>query len=200
MIGEGSVLVQPDMAQIVLGVETENKVLREAQSENAQKISTIIQALRNIGIQEEHIQTDNFTIFPMYDFLDGKQVFRGYRVEHLLRVTVIDIKKIGLVVDTAVENGANRVSNIIFQISNSAGLYQNALQKAVSDAVQKANTIASQLQIELNPIPIRIIEESKFIEGPVPFSHSQMVKSSATEIQPGREEIKAVVTATFSTR
>lgn len=200
MIGEGSVLVQPDMAQIVLGVETENKVLREAQSENAQKISTIIQALRNIGIQEEHIQTDNFTIFPMYDFLDGKQVFRGYRVEHLLRVTVIDIKKIGLVVDTAVENGANRVSNIIFQISNSEGLYQNAIQKAVSDAVQKANTIASQLQIELNPIPIRIIEESKFIEGPVPFSQSQMVKSSATEIQPGREEIKAVVTATFSTR
>jgi uncharacterized protein len=200
VVGEGSISIQPDMAQIVLGVETEYKELLKAQSENAQKISNIIQALRNLGILEENIQTDNFTIYPMYDFMDGKQVFRGYRVEHLLRVTIPDINSAGLVVDTGVENGANRVSNITFQVSNSAALYQKALERAVADAIKKAETIAAELGIELNPVPKSIMEERRLVEGPIPFHEAQMVKSASTEIQPGREEIKGTVTATFSTR
>lgn len=197
--GEGRISIQPDTAQVLIGVETENTELRTAQAENAQKISDITHALIDIGILTENIQTDNFTIFPMYDFVDGKQVFRGYRIDHMLQVTVLDIDKVGLVVDTAVEHGANRVSNISFQILNSSNLYQRALTMAVEDALQKAKTIANAFNLTLIPTPKSVVEERRFLETPIPLQKTQMVLSASTEIQPGKEDIEAVVTAVFST-
>ncbi len=197
--GEGRISIQPDTAQVLVGVESEHTELRTAQTENAQKIAEIMQALIDIGILTENIQTDNFTIFPMYDFVDGKQVFRGYRVDHMLQVTVLDIDKVGLVVDTAVEYGANRVSNISFQILNSSNLYQRALAMAVEDALQKAKTIANAFNLTLIPTPKSVVEERRFLETPIPLQKTQMVLSASTEIQPGKEDIEAVVTAVFST-
>ncbi|MGG0716532.1 SIMPL domain-containing protein [Robertmurraya massiliosenegalensis] len=199
VIGEGSVTVQPDRASIKLGVEIEDKELRKAQSENAEKISAIIDALHQIGISAEQIQTDNFTIYPMYDYVDGKQVFRGYRVEHLLQITVSEIGNVGLVVDTAVEHGANRVSNISFQVSNPSEVYQIALRKAVEDAIQKAQTIANTLNINIVPTPKNITEEKTAVRAPAPLYEVQMVKAASTEIEPGTQDLRAVVSAIFTT-
>ncbi len=198
VIGEGSVTLQPDRASIKLGVEIEDKQLRKAQSENAEKISAIINALHEIGISAEHIQTDHFTIFPMYDYVDGKQVFRGYRVEHLLQIIISDIGNVGLVVDTAVEYGANRVSNISFQISNPSEVYQIALRKAVEDAIEKAKTIANTLNINIVPTPKKITEEKTAVRTPAPLYEVQMVKAASTEIEPGTQDIRAVVSAIFT--
>ena len=50
--------------------------------------------------------------------MDGKQIFRGYEVRHLLEVKVEDISKVGEVVDAAVAAGANVIYNVRFDISN----------------------------------------------------------------------------------
>lgn len=197
--GEGSVSIQPDTAKIILGVEVEDVELQKAQSINAKTISNIIQAITNAGIPKENILTTNFTIFPIYDFVDGKQVFRGYRVEHMLQVTVEDIENVGSVVDLAVQTGANRFSNISFQLANPQIAYREALKKAVNDAVQKAKTIANTLRINLNKTPVQVIEQKNCFEGPTPFMESSMVKSATTEIEPGKQEIIAFVTAIFTT-
>lgn len=197
--GEGSIFVQPNRAKIVLGVETDGLQLEEAQEENSKKISQIIRGLTTMGILEENIQTTNFSIFPMYDFVDGRQIFRGYRIEHLLQITVQNTDQVGLVVDTAVQNGANRVSNISFHLSNPREAYHQALKMAVEDAIQKANTIAATLHVHLIQIPFKVMEEPLRAEGPIPFMESQMVKAAATtEIEPGKQEIRAIVTAIFS--
>lgn len=200
VVGEGRITVQPDVATITLGVETENVELQKAQSENALIISEVIQALTNMGITKENIQTMNFTIFPIYDFVDGQQSFRGYRVEHMLRVTVDDISKVGMLVDAAVQAGANRFSNISFSVSNPTKFYREALEMAVNDATEKAQVIATSLNLTLNSTPVKIIEEKTRLEGPIPFMESQMVKSATTEIEPGKQEIKALVTAIFHAR
>ncbi|PAE22139.1 hypothetical protein CHH80_03225 [Bacillus sp. 7504-2] len=199
VIGEGSVTIQPDKGRIRLGVEIENKELKKAQSDNARAISSIINALQQIGVLAEHIQTDQFTIYPMYDFVDGKQIFRGYRVEHLLLITVNNLENIGLVVDTAVEHGANRVSNISFQVSNSSEVYRVALKKAIEDAVKKAYTIAKSLNLNIVPTPRKITEEKVALREPSPLYEMQMVKAASTEIEPGTTEIRAVVSAIFIT-
>ncbi|MDF1507583.1 SIMPL domain-containing protein [Robertmurraya sp. DFI.2.37] len=199
VIGEGIVTIQPDKGSVKLGVEIENKELMKAQTDNAKAISSIMNALQQIGVSAEHIQTDQFTIYPMYDYVDGKQIFRGYRVEHLLRITVSNLENIGLVVDTAVEHGANRVSNISFQVSNSAEVYRVALKKAVEDAVKKAYTIAKSFNLSIVPTPRKITEEKMALREPSPLYEMQMVKAASTEIEPGTTEIRSVVTAIFIT-
>jgi len=198
--GEGSVSLQPTIANVWVGVETEDVELSKAQKKNSSHISQIIQALTEMGIPKEFIQTTSFTIYPMYDFVDGKQTFRGYRVEHMLQVTIQDLDRVGAVVDTAVQHGANRVSNISFHFAHPTKAYQVALQKAVQNAIEKADTIAHSLQVHLDKTPIKITEEFKFSEGPQPFVDSPMVKSASTmQIEPGKQEIKARISAVFLT-
>lgn len=200
VVGEGKITIQPDIATVTLGVETERKELREAQSENALIFSNIVQALTNLGIKKEDMQTVNFTIFPIYDFLDGQQIFRGYRVEHMLQVTVTDISKVGTLVDAAVDAGANRFSNIAFNMSHPEKTYREALNRALNDAIEKAQMIATSLNISLNPTPMKIVEEKIQNAGPVPFMGSALVKSATTEIEPGKQEIQAFITALFEGR
>lgn len=102
MEGKGSVRVQPDTAIVVLGVITENKELKPAQEENAAKMTAILRELREMGIPSNDVQTRSYNIFPQYDFVEGQQIFRGYRVEHMLEVAIRDIGRIGQVIDNAV--------------------------------------------------------------------------------------------------
>ncbi|KON87088.1 hypothetical protein AF332_09885 [Sporosarcina globispora] len=197
--GEGKLAVQPDQANIKLGVVTEDEELQNAQEQNAAAISNIKKSLNDIGITDKQIQTSDFTIFPQYDFVDGKQIFRGYRVEHILSITVNEIEDTGLVVDTAVDNGANIVRGINFEAENQSELYQHALSLAVMDAYKKAETIAASLRVQLISTPVSVTEGTFGIEQPVSFQSSPFVKSAvSTPIQPGTIDIETHITAEFT--
>lgn len=196
--GEGKLAVQPDQANIKLGVLTEDQELQKAQEQNADAISSVKKALNAIGITDKQIQTSDFTIFPQYDFVDGKQIFRGYRVEHILGITVEEIENTGLVVDTAMDNGANTVRGIHFEAENQSELYQQALSLAVMDAYKKAETIASALRVQLISTPVSVAEGTLGMEQPVSLQSSTLVKSAvSTPIQPGTIEIESRITAEF---
>ena len=197
--GEGKLAVQPDQANIKLGVLTEDNELMKAQEQNAAAISNVKKALNAIGITDQQIQTSDFTIFPQYDFVDGKQIFRGYRVEHILGITVDEIENTGLVVDTAVNNGANTIRGIHFEAENQSELYQQALSLAVMDAYKKAETIASALRVQLISTPLSVAEGTLGMEQPVSFQSSTFVKSAvSTPIQPGTIDIVSQITAEFT--
>src|SRR4029453_7792650 len=79
VFGEGTIAAAPDRAVIILGASSEGTVLQTVQSENAQIMTDIIQALLNLNIPREHIQTSDYRIDMQYDFPDGVQTFKGYK-------------------------------------------------------------------------------------------------------------------------
>lgn len=197
--GKGNIRVQPNIAVVVLGVITEDKELRPAQEGNAAKMTAVLRGLREMGISSEDIQTQSYNIFPQYDFVEGKQIFRGYRVEHKLEIMVRDINRIGQVIDNAVLNGAIRVENIRFTISNSSMFYQQALNAAVDDAISKSRAIGAKLNIDVSKVPVQIVEVSYGPEAPIiPLAYQ--ATEAATPIQPGQIEIGARVEAIFAYR
>jgi uncharacterized protein len=196
--GEGEVSINPDTAIITLGVITENKLLSEAQNENNMLTNRVISALLKQGIAREDIQTANFNIDMQYDYQDGKQLFRGYRVSHVLQVTVRQIDKTGQLVDIAVSNGANQVSNIEFTLANPAPVYNEALVLALQNSQQKAKTIATNLGVQWNSIPSKITETTQMQLPPVPYQTAFTLKSEATPIQPGELTVKARIEAEFN--
>jgi len=196
--GEGIVNVQPDQAEIIVGIITEDKELLAAQKQNAQLTTAVIEALLQLQIVKEQIQTSDFSIFPQYNFIDGVQTFKNYKVEHRLSVKTSNIDRIGLIVDTAVQSGANSVVGINFKVTERQKYEQQALMLAIYSATQKAITIAHALRVQLLQPPVLIIEGTSAPIIPEPLYSSAMVKGvSTTPIEPGLLEMRANITAVF---
>ncbi|WP_028399535.1 SIMPL domain-containing protein [Ectobacillus panaciterrae] len=193
--GEGTVQAKPDVVVITLGVSTENENVKTAQEENAVHSAALLNALKALGIQEQEIQTISYTITPEYNYIDGKSILRGYRVEHLYEITVLNVQKAGEVYAAAVQAGANIARGLTFRVSNPDVYYQQALTLAIQQAQEKAKAVVSTLGVTLNPIPISITEEP----GAVPRYATYAASSKAVPpIQPGELDITVAIRAVFS--
>ncbi|RDW17582.1 hypothetical protein CWR48_13755 [Oceanobacillus arenosus] len=191
--GNGQILVEPNIVTIQLEVVTEDSSLRQAQQENANTMNQVIQTLLNLGIPRENIHTAAFNIFPRYDFVDGKQVFRGYEVTNEITLQINAIDQTGAIIDEAVKNGVNRVSNIQFTVRDKDMYYQQALSAALGNANQKAETIARTLQLNLNQPPIKIVEQSTGTPATAFKVMAATSESFTTPIEPGQIVVSAVV-------
>lgn len=198
--GKGEVSVKPNQVILTLGVVVEDMKVQNAQQQNAIISNKVIDALKNMGIQQDEIETSSYSIDPIYDYQDSQQIFRGYRVSHILRVTVKDLSSIGRIIDVAVENGANVVRSVSFEVSNPETYYADALQKATLNTKYNAESIAKSLGLTISSIPISIVEETAQIFRPqyaVPTTGA-VLGVSTTPIQEGQVKITASVQALFN--
>jgi uncharacterized protein len=196
VLGEGKVTAAPDQAVVVLGVVTEGPALHDIQTENSKIVTNIIHSLQRINVPREKIQTHDYRIEAQYDYQDGKQIFRGYKVTHLLQISTDNVQQTGNLVDTAVSSGANEVTSIHFSMAKPE-IYENqALSNAIRNAQQKALTIANSLGVTLLAVPNKVQELSRTGE-PTPYMASKLSVSAITPIQPGQLTIKAMVRAWF---
>jgi len=101
--------------------------------------------------------------------------------------------QVGAIIDAAVSAGANTVELITFETANPEYEYRQALNLAVIDAMDKAKSIAHNLGIPVEPIPVKIIENSFMPGPPQPFQR----ELAATPIVPGSITIEANITAEF---
>jgi len=194
--GNGKVVANASYVQLQIEVSTQGENVQQAQQENASIMNRVIQSILALSIPRENIQTATYSIAPLYDYVDGKQVFKGYEVTNAITVKVPDTNLVGVVIDTAVENGANRISSIQFKIDNGDVYYQQALSLALHNAQMKANTIAQTMQLSVHPQAIEIVEENE--NGPVLYKSMAMADSSmVTPIEQGQLTISAAVRVTF---
>ena len=140
-----SVSTEPDQAVVQLSVETFAKMAIDATQENAGKMSQISKQLKALGIDPSQIRTTHFQVDPQYEYKEGRQKDPrpiGYRVHNTVEVDILDIKKVGQVIDGAIDAGANRVMGLTFQVQNSERAYQMALARAMENAKNQAKAIA----------------------------------------------------------
>ncbi|MBF8982047.1 SIMPL domain-containing protein [Lutibacter sp. B2] len=195
--GRGSIKVQPDIAIVTLGVVTENKELKIAQEENAKDSTRMLDSLKKMGIKEDDIETEAYSIDLQYDYIEGQKIFRGYKVTHNFKITIRDLEKTGKIIDTAVSNGANVVKNIYFTLSNPSIYYRQALTLAIQDAIEKAEVIENKLQVIVNKTPTRISEE-RYDHIPLYKRPSLGSPDTTTPIKAGKVEIIANIKAVFA--
>lgn len=191
LTGQGQVTAVPNMAVIHLGVQTTGENLVNLQSENAQITQSIIQALQRMGVSD--IKTFQYTIDKIYDYENGRQLDRGFSVRNILEIRTSNLDMVGRIIDTAVNLGANVVELISFDVSNREYYYQQALNIAVMNAIQKSKSISMNLGIPADPVPTHIVENSV---APIqPFYRQEL--AATTPIMPGNIKIEANVTVDF---
>lgn len=192
LTGQGQVTAVPNIAVIRLGVQTSGENLTPIQTENAQITQSVIQALHQMGITD--IKTFQYSIDKVYDYENGRQKESGYLVRNALEIRTSNLDMTGNIIDTAVNSGANIVDLISFDVSNREYYYQQALNMAVMNAMQKAKSVAMNMGIQADPVPVRITETSTI---PIQPTYRQEL-AAATPIMPGNINIQASVTMDFT--
>ncbi len=196
--GEGSLKAEPNRASVNLGVITENISVAAAQKENGAKSNEVINSLYAMGVPKNNISTAYYNVEPQYDYVEGKQILKGYRVSNVLLVTISNLSKLGEIIDTATENGANYVYNIKFTAASPSMYYQEALKLAIINVVKKAEEVCKTLGVFLDEVPFKITEVSYEALD----NETMLLKgaSQATPILPGQINITARVEAVFTYR
>lgn len=191
--GTGKVSAVPDEAVLRLGVQTNGAPLQTIQTENAQISQAVLQALRQLGVTD--IKTYQYDINRVFEYEDGRQIDRGYSVRNIFEIRTDRLDLAGTIIDTAVNYGANLVDLIRFEVSDTDSYYLEALNLAVANAYDKANSLAEGLGTRLQPYPLRIQENST---SPIPYPAIRMREGAlATPIEAGTNQIEASVTVEF---
>ncbi|MDP4549907.1 SIMPL domain-containing protein [Alkalihalobacillus macyae] len=188
VFGTGTIEATPDVAFAVIGAENTSKRINEAQKENAETISTIVNTLNKMGIPNEDIQTAEYRIEEEYTFENNTKQFIGYRVTHLLNVLIEPIQKTGAVLDAAVASGANNLSGIQFKVKEPEKYNQRALTLAIEQGNKKAKDIAHALKVPLPRTPHQVTEIAS--SSPV---YRMLSQYEGTPIQPGQLTMTAQV-------
>lgn len=155
--GQGRVAYNPDLAIVTLGVQID-KVAKaeEALNQLNAKMDGIIKAVKALGITSDNIQTQNYTLYPQYDYKDNVSTVSGYNANEQLVVKVTgydkDQNKLNQVVAAASKAGANQVNNLVFDASNLNDLKQAARIEAISDAKSKSTALAEAAGVQLKSI------------------------------------------------
>ncbi len=95
MSGNGKISVQPDIAYITVGVSVTEKSSQAASQGVAKKISQLTQILASNKISKSDYETQSLSIYPQYDYPDGKMTLVGQNAQQTLIVTVRNIDKNG---------------------------------------------------------------------------------------------------------
>ena len=139
--GTSSISTVPDKVEVVLGISRKETDIKLAQSRANEIINTINQKLGEAGIPKSDIKTQNYSIYPNYDY----QNIVGYSVDVSLLVSMTDFAKVNQVIDMATAAGANQIGSIRFTLSEEKEkqVREEARQKAIDDAKENAQELAN---------------------------------------------------------
>lgn len=193
--GEGTIKVDPDIAFLNIGVETENKDSQKAQEENMNKMNKIIEELKKQGIDEKNIKTVTYDIITKrnYNKDDGTNEIYGYIVRNIVEVKINDIDRVGKIIDTVSNTGSNYIRNIRFGIEKEEDYYMDALQLAIKNAEEKAKAMGQTIGVEVNK-PYKVIEDSRMSYSVRNYAMDTVMKvKENTPVASGQLEINASV-------
>ena len=209
VIGTGRISGEPDTLRATVGVEVERTSVQEALNAANAAASRVTSTLREQGVEEQNIQTTEFSVRPRFaeppvqpapGEPQGETEIRGYIVTNLVEVKVRDLERVGEVLQAAVEAGgdAARVQGVRFTLEDNEELLQAAREAAFADARRRANHYAQLADRELGSL-VSLSEEAES-ETPRPMEGAAAEGAAAQSVpmMPGEEEVTVRITAVWA--
>lgn len=189
--GTAAVVSVPDRAELSFGVESQGQSARAALAANAAEMRRVIAAVRAAGGIE--LKTQSVSLSPRYNERNEVQAFVA---TNSVSAAIKDLAKAGAVIDAAVNAGANQVYGPSLSSGDQSALYRNALKAAVADARARAQALASASNLTLGRITALV--EGGGAPQPMPLAADKAMEVGSTPIEPGTQQLGAVVSVTFS--
>jgi uncharacterized protein len=198
VIGEGSVSVAPDYAEISGGVSTRGKSVKEATDTNSKLMTAITAALLDSGVAQKDIQTSRFSIQPIYAPPDphGEAKLSGYNVGNQVNVIIRDIGKVGDVLDRLVAAGVTNVGNVEFLHTDPSKVLDQAREAAIADAKRKAEVYAKASGLTLGRA-VWITEDPEYAPPMLKMARMSAAMPAPVPISVGEDVLRVRITVGF---
>jgi uncharacterized protein YggE len=189
--GTAAVATVPDRAELSFGVETQSETAKAALAANAAEMRRVIAAVKAGG--GTNVTTQSVSLSPRYDEQNQVQAFLA---TNTVSATIREIAKAGAVIDAAVGAGANQVYGPSLSRGDQGANYRKALEAAVGNARASAQALASVSGLSLGRITA-VVEGGGSTPQPYAVAEKAM-DAGSTPIEPGTQQVTAVVSVTFS--
>lgn len=160
VIGSGEVLAIPDVGQFSFSVTAEGETAAVAQEGSGTKINDILSYLREQGVEDKDIKTENYNLYPRWRWEErlcpmgsfcpgGEQVQDGYEATQTVRVKIRATDTAPTLIQGVGERGATNISGLTFTIDDIDTLRNEARAAAIEDAKAKADELAKNLGVRI---------------------------------------------------
>lgn len=203
--GEGKAIAIPNTASISFGVTKQATNVADAQNQTNTTINTILNAIKQLGIEPKDITTTNYSIYPNYEYSTGKQAANGYTVSQNIELKLSPIEKASKAVDILTAKGADMVGGLTFTLDDQSQkqMQDKARKMAVESAKQKAQNLAGIAGIHLGRVVD--VQENTNTPGGVMYGGIGLMKavpegaSPPTQLPTGQTTISTTVTLSYET-
>ena len=186
--GSAEVKVKPDMANINVGVVTSSATAAQALADNSASMNALFAVIKTQGVDEKDLRTSNLSVQPQYSQPQpgtrGEFVPRvvGSQVTNTVQVRVRQIDRLGAMLDILIQNGANQVYGISFDVDKAEEFLDKVRGAAVADARRRASLYCSGDKVK--PGAVIHIEESQEGNFPQPMFDRGMRAMAAASPAP----------------
>lgn len=198
---EGKADATPDVAKITATIESKNPNIDKARVENEQKVSAVIAKLKQIGVEEKDIKTQNISAGPGFEIQNMPapdiQIYPPPKRPNTntfstsLEITIRNFQLADQILATFTQNGATNLYGP--QLTLSDDELEEAKTEAREDAVESARkkaTVLAKASGRSIGRAVKITEAGDF-GYPVPLMAQSSIelREKASQIQPGQNDV-----------
>lgn len=141
--GEGRISLKPEVAWMKINAIGRGDKTDQARKVSADAMTAVQSALQKLGVPESAMRTLSYNLQPEYDYLNGRQQFRGFVATNLIEVRLDDVGKVSAVIDAAGAVNMAAITETRFDVKDPKAAAKEALRVAVQDAMASARAIAA---------------------------------------------------------
>lgn len=178
--GFATTRLKPDSARLDLGVETTETTVPKVRAASAKAVKMLQDAISALGLKDLTLETGEVAVRIIYPRVDRNAEVQnprpiGYRIHHEVIVTIRGRdtdrlnRDLSLLIDTALENGANSLKQTVLKDKTDPE-FRNLLQEAVRDALANARACAKGAGVD--------------IKQPLSVTHSERIGSASWTTEP----------------
>jgi uncharacterized protein len=205
--GSAEVKAKPDTASFSVTIEEQAKNSEEATEVLNKKAETIISAIESLGVKEEDITTNNYSVYEKFEWIPrsegggNKQTSVGWTSQQSFSFDIADIEKAPKVLEELNKHNV-RVNGPAYRVAHPEAAKETARTKAIENAKSQAEKLANDLDVELGEM-VSYYEVNNGYEAPYPIMHSEMAfdgmatKSSTPVLPTGEDSIMVTVELLF---
>jgi len=196
--GTAEIRVAPDQAILTVGVETRDKDLMVAKTQNDARIKKAIAAIRDAGVDSKDVQTSALSMGPTYSEERAPQLL-GYEVSQQITVTLKDLSKYEGLMTKLLQAGVNRIEAIHFAITQERKYKDEARATAIRAAREEAVAMATELGQSVGK-PWTIEEQaSEFVFSSNAGAQNSQLRYAADEaaLASGQVTVRATIQVSF---
>ena len=196
----GKAQVTPNVATITANIESKNQDLDKARQENAQKVSTLVSQLKNLGVEEKDIKTQQVSGGPGYEIMiypPRKPNTNQFTTS--LEIKIRNFENTDEIITAMTQNGATNLygPNLTVDEALQEEGKSKARENAVVEAKKKGEQLAKLSGRKLGKA-VKITEQGDYGYPIAILARGEAdLKAQASQIQPGQNEVTITLQVDF---